>query len=140
MQSHAGFCLLLHTHKLSTDSRHVRARPHHRHSQDDTGARGHPGGAHSPAGSAQHTAAGIRPASMTLWNKLLCETRLPSTPTPLHPAQQVSGSPCWSDCSKPSRKVRGPDLSSAGRTQRNTGLTVHRIAGSERTAHDPRSL
>ena len=45
------------------------ALPNHRHSQNDTGAPGHPGDAHSPAASVQHTGAGLRPASMTPWNK-----------------------------------------------------------------------
>ena len=72
---------------------------------------------------------------------VLCKTRLPSTSTLLHPAQQVSGSLCWSDFSKPSRKVWGPNLlSSAGGTQRKTLLPVHRIAGSEHTADNPSSL
>lgn len=45
------------------------ALPNHRHSQNDTGAPGHPGDVHSPAASVQHTGAELRPASMTLWNK-----------------------------------------------------------------------
>ena len=59
------------------------ALPNHRHSQNDTGAPGHPGDVHSPAVSAQHTAAGLRPASMTRIN-VLCKTRLPSSYTLLN--------------------------------------------------------
>ena len=59
------------------------ALPNHRHSQNDTGAPGHPGDVHSSALSAQHTAAGLRPASMTRIN-VLCKTRLPSSYTLLN--------------------------------------------------------
>lgn len=113
------------------------ALPNHRHSQNDTGAPGHPGDVQSPAVSAQHSSR-ITSCVHDSGINVLCKTRFPSSYTLLRFLDLPDGATALS---LPGRSQGGPDLlSSAGRTQRKMLLPVHRIAGSERTAHDPSSL